>query len=429
MININQFSSHLDSERTRAFLICLYGDNPDEISFQQQRWNRLAGLYRENFPGQESVRMFSTPGRTEVGGNHTDHQHGRVLCAAVDLDIIALAAPMEEPVIRLLSEGFDQMDVVDLGQLDPLPEEKGTSAALIRGIAAGFNQRGIKVGGMNICTTSRVPQGSGLSSSAAFEIIVATIMDHLYGKNSLSPLDRAIISQAAENNYFGKPSGLMDQCGCSIGGFIALDFQLPDKPQVDSIPLDFAHSGHSLVITNTGGSHADLADDYASIPEDMKRVAEFMGYKVLRQVNEQDFWQKLPQMRGRIDDRALLRAMHFFADNERVAVQAEHLRQGHFTSFLELVRQSGLSSWTLLQNITSPQRPSEQSLALGLAASEKILQGKGACRVHGGGFAGTIQAFVPNELLAKYLATMNHLFGAQAAAVMKVRPYGSVEIE
>lgn len=428
MIDINNFAQHLGTKKTRAFFNCLYGDNAEDIAFQEQRWNRLAGLFADAYPDRNQVRMFSTPGRTEVGGNHTDHQHGRVLCAAVDLDIIALAAPSAEPVIRLRSEGFARADVVELNQLEPVSAEKGASAALIRGIAAGCRDRGIKVGGLDIYTTSRVPKGSGLSSSAAFEIIVVTIIDQIYGSGSLSPLDRAIIGQMAENRYFGKPSGLMDQCGCSIGGFITIDFRIPDKPQVESIPLDFASSGHFLVITDTGDSHDDLSDDYATIPDEMKQVARLLGCEVLREAGIAAFWQQLPRMRGQTDDRALLRAMHFFADNDRVALQVEQLKQGHFQTFLKLVRESGLSSWMLLQNITSPQRPKEQSLALGLAVSEKILGGRGACRVHGGGFAGTIQAFVPHDLQSAYLAAMDGLFGQGAAAVMKVRPYGSVEI-
>lgn len=416
------------SDPLRPMITALYGSDPGKRTEQQKRWQRLASLFDTYFPGRESARFFSTPGRTEIGGNHTDHQHGRVLCASVDLDIIAIAAPNKEGMIRIQSEGFPHMDEISLTDLAPVEEERGHSASLIRGIAAAFHQKGCRIGGFDACTTSLVPKGSGLSSSAAFEVLVATILDCLWNEGRLSPLERAVIGQYAENNYFGKPSGLMDQCGCSVGGFIAIDFENPTQPDVRSIDLDFASTGHVLVITNTGGSHADLTDDYASIPRDMKAVASLFGCSVLREVDEKTFWDQLPACRGKVSDQALLRAIHFFQDNERVRQQADALQRHDFNSFLTLVRASGNSSIAQLQNVYSVKSPEEQPLSLALSLSEKILSGRGACRVHGGGFAGTIQAFVPYDLVDDYLGMMSRTFGQEAPCSLRIRPFGSIEL-
>lgn len=428
MIKRDELTERLQSEPMRLELAALYGPDPAGLTTQIERWQHLAGLFAEQFPQHQTVRLFSTPGRTEVGGNHTDHQQGRVLCAAVGLDIIALASPNLDGVIRLKSEGFARMDVIDLTNLDPVAAERGHSAALIRGIAAAFARRGYGIGGFDAYTTSSVPKGSGLSSSAAFEILVATILDSLWNNASVSPVERAIIAQFAENQYFGKPCGLMDQCGCSVGGFIAIDFLDPTRPLVLPINLDFSATGYSLIITHTGGNHADLTDDYASIPRDMKKVAVLFGQPVLRTVDEALFWQRLPDLRGQVDDLALLRAIHFFQDNERVRLQAAALGDGDIDSFLSLVKASGASSRTQLQNVYSWRYPLEQPISLALSRSEQILAGRGACRVHGGGFAGTIQAFVPTDLADRYLAAMRSLFGADAPWPMRIRSIGSAEL-
>ncbi|MEA4890899.1 MAG: galactokinase family protein [Clostridiaceae bacterium] len=428
MIALNQMPAFLSSRAVQQSFGQLYGPDSAQITLQQKRWLKLADLFGRQFPGHPSVRLFSTSGRTEVGGNHTDHQHGRVLCAAVDLDIIAIAAPNQDQVIRLKSEGFPGIDIIDLANLNPVESEREHSASLIRGLAAAFRQRGLKIGGFDAYTTSRVPKGSGLSSSAAFEILVATMLDHLWSGSRVSPVDRAIMAQYAENQYFGKPCGLMDQCGCSVGGFIAIDFCDPAKPAVQPIHLDFAQSGYDLVITDTGGSHADLTDDYASIPRDMKKVAALLGKTVLREVDENIFWAELPGLRQKIDDQPLLRAIHFFQDNGRVALQAEALQKNDITAFLELVRASGNSSRNQLQNVYSVHYPQEQPISLGLSISERILSGRGACRVHGGGFAGTIQAFVPLDLTECYLEAMRRQFGADAPWKLRIRPAGSIEL-
>ncbi len=429
MIRIDRLSDILTGSAAQDILTTLYGSDPNQLAMQRQRWLRLAGLFAQTYPEQQQIALFSTSGRTEVGGNHTDHQQGRVLCAAVDLDIIAIAAPNADSVIRLKSEGFPKMDVIELADLQPADDEREHSAALIRGIAAAFRQRGYAVGGLDVYTTSRVPKGSGLSSSAAFEVLVATLLDSFYNGGRVPAVEKAVISQYAENVYFGKPSGLMDQCGCAVGGFIAIDFQIPGQPQVCPIHLDFGQSGYCLVITNTGGSHADLTGDYAAIPRDMRQVAALFGKSVLREIEPNVFWRELPALRGRVNDQSLLRAIHFFLDNQRVADQTAALQEGRIEDFLALVRASGISSWTRLQNVYSAHNPSEQPVSIGLAVSEKVLAGRGACRVHGGGFAGTIQAFVPLDLADAYMAAMQALFGSDAPWKMRIRPVGSTMLD
>ena len=428
MIAQKQLAQTLSSAALQQQFAVLYGSDPDQLTAQKSRWLHLADLFASQFPNHTEVRLFSTPGRTEVGGNHTDHQHGRVLCASVDLDIIAVAAPNHDHVVRLKSEGFPQMDVIDLNQLEIIDTEKEHSASLIRGIAAAFHQRGYKIGGFDAYTSSHVPKGSGLSSSAAFEVLVATMMDQMWSGGVVSPLERAMAGQFAENRYFGKPSGLMDQCGCSVGGFIGIDFKTPGQPIVTPIQLDFGQSGYCLIITNTGGNHADLTDEYASIPRDMKLVASLLGQAVLRDVEPDIFWQKLADLRDKVNDQALLRAIHFFQDDNRVSLQTAALQAGDIDQFLSLVRASGNSSRSQLQNVYATRYFQEQPISLALSLSEHVLAGKGACRVHGGGFAGTIQAFVPMDLADAYLVAMRSLFGANAPWKMRIRSVGSTEL-
>lgn len=429
MIKLNQLDTILAGPSAEQWFHQLYGSDPAVMPQQQARYRRLGQLFAAEYPHQPAVRLFSTPGRTEVGGNHTDHQQGRVLCAAVDLDIIAMAAPNQAGVIRLRSEGYASRDEIDLADLTPQPAELEKSASLIRGVAAGLAARGVVLGGCDIFTSSRVPKGSGLSSSAAFEVLLATILDGLFNQHQLTAVEKALIAQAAENKFFGKPSGLMDQCGCAVGGFIAIDFADPRQPVVEPIASHFDEHGYCLVITNTGGSHADLTDEYASVPRDMKQVAAALGQSVLRAVDETVFWQELPRLRALTGDKALLRAMHFFQDNNRVAEQAAALREDRFADFLALVKASGLSSWTLLQNVHASQLPAEQPIALGLALSERLLAGRGASRVHGGGFAGTIQSYVPLELADTYLAGMAQLFGSEAPWRLRIRERGTCELQ
>jgi galactokinase len=428
MVALSSIESIIYSSKAVEELQVLYGPEPEPILCQQKRYIDLARQFREFYPAHEEALFYSTPGRTEIGGNHTDHQNGRVMCTAINLDILAVAAPNSENVIRLKSSGFPYFDEIKLNNLNPVEQETGKSAALIRGIAAAFAERGYQVGGLDIYTASMVPKGSGLSSSAAFEVLVATIINSIYNDNRMSPLDIAIISQYAENKYFGKPSGLMDQCGCAVGGFIAIDFLHPESPAVDPVKINFEKSGYGLVITHTGGSHANLTADYAAIPTEMREVSHIFGKDVLRDVDENTFWHTLPELYGVVSDKALLRAIHFFEENARVGLQIDALKKYDFDYFLSLVVQSGISSWTRLQNVWSTQTPDEQHLGLALALSAKLLGNRGASRIHGGGFAGTIQAFVPLDMIDEYIDYMNQIFGAQKSIRLGIRNRGSCEV-
>ncbi len=422
------FSHILESDCFKKRLKGLYGSDDDIEAKQKDRYKRLLSLFTGLYPGHDKFRIFSTPGRTEIGGNHTDHQKGRVLCASVDMDILAFAAPNARKQIRLKSEGFSSFDIIDLDNLSAVEGEKNSSAPLIRGIAFALKDKGYRIGGFDAYTTSMVPKGSGLSSSAAFEITVASILNGLFNESAITPLDLALASQFAENHYFGKPSGLMDQCGCAFGGIMTIDFEDDSNVRVETMDIDFFESGHRLVITDTGGSHGNLTDEYAAIPNEMRAVAGFFDQEVLRRVDEDAFYRSLPELVKALGEAPVLRAMHFFDDNRRVLQQVEALKAKDFELFFYLVKESGLSSWTLLRNIFPVSDPARQELAMGLALSAKILAGKGASRVHGGGFAGTIQAFVPQNLLPDYVNRMEELFGEGACKIIRIRntPAGEV---
>lgn len=399
----------------------------EKAPLQRERYEAAVGEFEKLFGAGREVGLFSAPGRTEVGGNHTDHQQGRVLAAGVNLDVIAVAGRNDDNVIRIQSAGFP-MDTIDLSDVSVRECEKNTAASLIRGVAAKFAALGYRIGGFDAYTTSSVLKGSGLSSSAAFETIVGTMLNCLYAGGAATPVQIAQIGQYAENAYFGKPSGLMDQMGCSVGGFITIDFQNPEKPVVEKVDFDFAHSGYKLCVVDTGGNHADLTGDYAAAPVEMRSVAEALGGKVLRDVAPETFYAALPALRGKCTDRALLRAFHFYADNDRVPRQVAALRAGDFEEFKRLVIESGRSSYMYLQNVYTCKNPDEQGLSLALAMSEHLLAGRGAWRVHGGGFAGTIQAFVPEDLLDGYKAAMEAVFGANHCHVLSIRPVGGVDL-
>lgn len=367
--------------------------------------------------------LFSAPGRTEIGGNHTDHQLGRVLAGAVSLETVAAVAVNGENVIRVLSEGYPLCEIA-LDDLAIRPEEFGTTAALIRGVAAGT---GLSKGfDAYICST--VLPGSGLSSSAAFEVLLGTIASHLSGAG-LNAVEIAQLGQKVENEYFGKPCGLMDQMASSVGGIITIDFADPAKPVIEHLELDLAALGYALCIIDSGADHADLTDEYAAIPREMKAVAAVFGKSVLREVDEDAFFARLGEVRAAAGDRAALRAMHFFADNRRVAEQVAALRSGDFDAFLRLVNESGRSSWLYLQNVVPTGATVHQELAAALALAAKLLNGRGACRVHGGGFAGTIQAFVPLDLLESFRAGMEAALGEGSCHVLSIRPEGGILLE
>ena len=400
---------------------------PNTYSTAADRYAAAVDEFEKLFGSDNGVRLFSAPGRTEVGGNHTDHQHGCVMAASVDLDVIAVARKNDDNIIRIKSKGFD-MDVIDLEKLNPVDDEAEHAAALIRGVAARFKELGYNIGGFDAYTTSNVLKGSGLSSSAAFEVLVCTLLNSLYNGDKMDSVEKAIVSQYAENVFFGKPCGLMDQMACSVGGFVSIDFKDTAKPVIEKVDFDFKAVGHSLCIVDTGGCHADLTDDYAGIPTEMKAAAAFFGKDVLREVDENEFYAKMPELRKNVSDRGILRAVHFFDDNRRAQDMRDALKNGDFEQFKAIVSDSGMSSMTLLQNVFSSSNPEEQGLSLALALTAKILGKNGAWRVHGGGFAGTIQAYVPVELLDGYKSQIESVFGSGSCYVLNVRPVGGVEV-
>lgn len=393
------------------------------VADARARYTKAVDAFAELYGEAEGLRLFSAPGRTEVGGNHTDHQHGRVLAGSVDLDVIAVVAPNEEPVVRIKSEGYD-MDVIDLRELDPQATEAGRASALIRGMCAIIQKEGYQIGGFNAYTTSNVLKGSGLSSSAAFEVLVGVILSHMFNAGGIDPVEIAKIAQKSENIYFGKPCGLMDQMASSVGGFTAIDFNDPTQPIIEKVDFNLSAHGHRLCIVNTGGNHADLTGDYAAITTECRAVSEAMGKEFLREVDEVDFYTKLGELRQSCGDRAVLRAMHFFADNARAAAEKVALQEERFEDFLSLITESGNSSFKYLQNVFSVSAPTEQGLSLALALTERFLAGRGGYRVHGGGFAGTIQAFIPADLLDEYKTLMESVFGEGSCYVLNIRPVG-----
>ena len=369
--------------------------------------------------------MFSAPGRTEISGNHTDHQHGCVLAGAFNLETVADVTLNGTDMIRVASEGYAPVEI-DLRDLSVHEAEKNTTAALIRGVAANFAQRGAKLRGFDASVRSTVLPGSGLSSSAAFEVLIGTICNELFFGGKLTAVEIAQIGQWAENVYFGKPCGLMDQTASSVGGMVFIDFADPAHPVVEKLDFDFARAGHALCIIDSGADHADLTDEYAAIPGEMKAVARLLGREVLRDVPEVEFFAAIPQLRGRVPDRAILRAVHFYQENQRVQAQAEALRQNDFAEFLRLTKESGRSSWMYLQNITPAGAIDHQEVAVALALCDSLLGGRGAFRVHGGGFAGTVQAFVPLDLLDEFKAKIEAVLGAGACHVLSIRPEGGI---
>ena len=371
----------------------------------------------------QTIYRFSAPGRTEIGGNHTDHQRGCVLAAAVDLETTAEVTLNGSDVIRVVSDGYAPVEV-HLDDLEMREEEKNTTAALVRGIAAEFVCRGAKVQGFEAKVHSTVLPGSGLSSSAAFEVLMGTILNHLFFDASLAPAEVARIGQYAENVYFGKPCGLMDQMASAVGGMVMIDFAYPSCPVVERIDFDFAAAGHALCIIDTGADHAELTGEYAAITEELRQVCACFDKEVLRQIPQSEFYAALPRLRGNVPDRAILRAMHVYAENERVELQAQALRSGDFDAFLELVKESGRSSWMYLQNITPAGAVQQQAVAVALALCDTLLQDRGAYRVHGGGFAGTVQAFVPQDLLDSFRSGIEAVLGQGSCHVLTIRAAG-----
>lgn len=396
------------------------------LSKQRGRYTKALEAF-EALYGDGDVELYSAPGRSEVGGNHTDHQHGKVLACSLNLDVIAVVRKREDRVVRVKSEGYPE-DTVDLTVLNPVPEEEGSSKALIRGVAGALNEKGYTVGGFDAYTTSEVLQGSGMSSSAAFEVLLGTIFSGLYNEGTISPVEVAKASQVAENRFFGKPSGLLDQMACSVGNLVTIDFADPAEPKVRKVEADFGAFRHSLCITDTKGSHADLTPDYAAVPAEMKQVAAFFGKETLKDVEEDVFYKHLAEVREAVGDRPVLRAIHLFSENRRVDREVKALEEKDFSAFLKEVKASGNSSYKFLQNVYAPAHPNRQGVSLALALSEQVLGDRGASRVHGGGFAGTIQAFVPEDLVEEYRSTLDAVFGEGACHILFVRPVGGTKL-
>lgn len=418
---LEEFAAKKHQERLKEIYV-----DPGVLDYQNERYQEAIRKYEELF-GSGEAELYSAAGRSEVGGNHTDHQHGEVLAASINLDAIAVVGKLNEPVIKLLSDGYP-MITVDLSQLEKRDAEEGTSAGLIRGMAYGLKENGHEIGGFQAYVTSDVLNGAGMSSSAAFEVLVGTILSGLYNGMSVSPVEIAQVAQYAENVYFGKPCGLMDQMACSVGGLIHIDFADPEHPLVEKVGVDFSSYHHSLCITDTKGSHADLTDDYAMIPQEMKKVAGFFGKEFLREVDAADFYKNIPGVRKECGDRPVLRALHFFEEDKRVEHEVAALKARDFQGFLDIVKESGDSSFKYLQNIYTNKDVQNQSVSMGLALSDAILPGHGVSRVHGGGFAGTIQAFVADDFVEEYREALDNLYGEGSCHVLKVRPFGGIKI-
>ncbi len=414
-------SGAFDNELKRVYVA------DSAVEEQRERYVALAELFAKEFGESDSLSFYSAPGRTEVCGNHTDHNNGKVLAAAVNLDAVAVCLKKDGNITRVKSVGYD-MDTVDISDLSVHPEGFGTSQELIRGMYAGFAERGYNIGAFDAYTTSSVLSGSGLSSSAAFEVLIGTVLNYMFNDGKISPVEIAQIAQFSENKYFDKPCGLMDQMASSVGGFVEIDFKDTKEPVITKLDFDFASCGHSLCIVNTGGSHADLTPEYGAVRTEMESAAAVFGKKVLREVCPEDFYSKVAEVREKAGDRAVLRAMHFFADNARVDLEAEALSKGDFESFKAGVIESGRSSYMYNQNVYPSSAPQDQPLSIGLCIAERLLKDKGAWRVHGGGFAGTMQAFVPNEILDEYITEMKKVFGEKSCYVLSIRPCGGVKV-
>lgn len=409
----------------------LYGKDAAVVAAQRERYIHAIDRFEHYYGTGRTVHIYSAPGRTEIGGNHTDHNNGVVMAAAVNLDVVSIVSPTDNNIVRLKSHGFDKMDEIDLSLLTPQKGEEEHSAALIRGVAAGIVQAGGKVGGFDAYTASNVLRGSGLSSSAAFEVCVGAIFRGEYNNGDMERLNQveiAKIGQYAENVFFGKPSGLMDQTACAVGSAITIDFKDPANPIVNKVDFDLASQGYALCISDTKGSHADLTDDYAAIRREMESVAAYFGKKVLREVDEDEFFKAIPEVRKVTGDRAVIRAIHFFNDCRRAAALCDAVKQNQFDRFLKLILEGGHSSFEFNQNAYSLKAPQEQGVPLALAISQRVLGDRGAWRLQGGGFAGTIQAFVPMDLLDTYKAAIDAVFGQGSCYVLSIRNYGAIPV-
>ena len=426
-MNIEQTKKTLREGVIDEKLAFIYGK--EAVEAQKARYAAAIDEFAAIYGADREISLFSVAGRSELSGNHTDHNHGCVIAASIDLDIIAVASKRDDSVIRVKSAGFPE-DVVDISAYtSPIEEKFGSSESIIAGMSAGFRKDGYSVGGFDAYTTSSVLKGSGLSSSAAFEDMIGNILSHFYNDGGVDNVEIAKLAQYSENVFFGKPCGLMDQVACAVGGIVAIDFKDPKAPVIDKMGVDISGHGFNLCIVNTGGNHADLTDDYASVPREMKSVAKLLGCEVLRDADEDKLMESAAAIREQVGDRALLRAFHFFNENRRVAKQKAALMAEDLDAFFEQVKASGRSSFCYLQNVYTTKNVSEQGLSLALCVAENYLSDKrGACRVHGGGFAGTIQAFVASNEVEGFRKSMDSIFGDGKCIVLRIRPVGAVKI-
>ena len=425
MASVNILKNNIKNGSLDGEMLRIYTE--DSLDFQKKRYVNILDTFASLYGEGEDVRLFSAPGRTEIGGNHTDHNHGKVLAASIDLDVVAAVSKRDDNIICEKSEGHG-MNNVDISELEPDEKEYGFSSALIRGMCAGFKKNGYNIGGFNSAGATRVLSGSGLSSSAAFEVLIGTILNYLYNDGKVPSVEIAKIAQYAENEFFGKPSGLMDQMACSVGGFIAIDFKDTANPKVEKVDFDFSSAGHSLCIVDTKGSHADLTDEYAAVRREMENAASVFGKSVLREIDENDFYKKIPEIRAQFGDRAVLRATHFYNENRRVDELKQALADNDFETFKAIITESGYSSFMFNQNVFAASQPQTQPLPIALSICERVLKGSGAWRVHGGGFAGTVQAFVPDAKLDEFVDEVESVFGKGSCYILKIRQYGGIEL-
>ena len=404
--------------------------NLNSLETQNNRYNLLSKKYSEYFP-KTDIRFFSSPGRTEISGNHTDHNHGKVIAASINLDSIAVAQKNSSDTITIYSEGFSEAFEISLDNLKPITNEKETTNALIRGIVGRFNQLGYKIGGFNAVITSDVLQGSGLSSSASIEVLIGFILNNFFNEGKVSSEEIAKIGQFAENHYFNKPCGLMDQMACAVGNIITIDFKNPSTPVVTPIDFDFSKTGYKLIVLDTGANHADLTDDYASIPNEMKEIAQHFSVNSCRDISKQQFLDQMPTLQKKLNHRGILRTVHFINENNRVDQMVTALKNSETSKFLHLITESGNSSFKYLQNIYSTKNVHEQSVSLALALTEEFLTiiNDGACRVHGGGFAGTIQIFIPSREVENFKNFITPIFGKNSVSILDIRSIGVTEID
>ncbi len=425
-MNLMKCIEGLQREGIIPLLSVLYGNDDAVIEKQQKRYENAIRAFSEHFPSREEIKLYSAPGRTEIGGNHTDHQRGVVLAGAVNLDTLAVVAFHNEGVVRVKSEGY-MLAEIQVSDLTPNNKDDGTTA-LVKGVMSKFNEKGVTVSGFDMYTTSDVICGGGISSSAAFETLIGTVINEQYNNGKATAFEIAQYGWFAENVFFGKSCGLLDQTVSSCGGLVTIDFKDVSAPIIEKIDFDFEKYGYTLCITDTKSSHENLTDDYVAIRKEMKQVAQYFACEVLSEVDDKEFYNTLPNLRRFCSDRAIMRAMHFFAETKRAKDEADALKNGDIVRFLRLVNESGISSGNLLQNLYSNSTPTEQAIPLALAISKSILGDKGAVRVHGGGFAGTIQAFVPTDMVREYKIEMERVYGDGACHQMKIRPVGGIEI-